>query len=98
MGDEADYLINRMMDDGISPYSCGRRSRKKKHREPKKPVDPGAFDEETRAREFPSKKTDPRLLPDYPEKTFDMGFFPTIPKKEPPKPQGWDVDEEEAPF
>lgn len=91
MGEIADYLVEKMMDEGMT-YGC-RRSR----HVPKKKVDSKAFDEETRAAEYPGKNTDPRLLRDYPEKTFDMGFFPSIPKPAPPEPFA-DLMDEEAPF
>lgn len=98
MGDIADDLIDRMFDmedDGYSQSPCStygyRRPRK-----PKKPAPAGAFDEQTRAMEFPGKKTDPSLLRDYPEKTFDMGFFPILPVNKAPDP--WNPSGEEAPF
>lgn len=97
MGDIADYLIEQMMDGGMTPgmgYAC-RRGRKRQ--EPRKPKDPKAFDEDTRAREYPGKNTPAHLLQEYPEKTFDMGFFPTIHKKEKPMPFA-DLMDEEAPF
>lgn len=102
MGEMADDLIDRMMDDGYFPSStsiprgCNRGHKRTK----KKQVPASVFDEHTRAQEFPSKKTDPALLPDYPEKTFDMGFFPKpIPKEKPkPVPDPWVIDGEDAPF
>lgn len=56
------------------------------------------YDEETRAREYPSKKTPAHLLQEYPAKTFDMSFFPTTPKpKEERDPfDPWNTDD--APF
>lgn len=47
--------------------------------------------------EYPSKITDPALLPSYPEKTFDMGFFPK-PVAKPPEPSVWGINEDDAPF
>jgi hypothetical protein len=101
MGEIADYLIDQMMDDGYFPSPSfmprGRNRGTKKNR--KQPA-PDAFDEQTRATEFPGKKTPAHLLRDYPEKTFDMGFFPTIPAKQAvdPAPDVWDINSEEAPF
>lgn len=103
MGEIADDLIDRMMEDdwfhpceprqrGYARYSHDLMPRKKK-----KPAPAGVFDEQTRAAEFPSKKTDPSLLRDYPEKTFDMGFFPTIPKKK-EEPDPWALGTDDAPF
>jgi len=106
MGEIADDLIDRMIDDGYFPGSnftpTGRHKKPYNppiHRLPKE-RDLRAFSDEVRAAEYPSKKTDPNLLPKYEEKTFDMSFFPTIPKKEPkkPEPSGWDSDPDEAPF
>lgn len=96
MGEIADDLIDRMMDDGyfpsrtFMPRGCNRKH--KAHKSKGK-----TFDEATRAAEYPSKKTDPSLLPDYPEKTFDMGFFP-VAKREPVVENPWDTNSEEAPF
>ena len=104
MGEIADDLIDRMMEDGYFPGRAfmprgGNRphyvpANKKK----KKPAPAGVFDEQTCAAEFPGKKTDPSLLRDYPEKTFDMGFFPAMPKQD-SAPDPWALnDGEEAPF
>lgn len=90
MGEIADDLIDRMMDDGYFPSRTfmPRGSNKSRH-----------------------KKSDPKdrstwKTRDYPEKTFDMGFFPTIPPKAPkpepvvetPAPDVWDINTEDAPF
>lgn len=101
MGEIADDLIDRMMDDGyfpsraFMPRGCNRGHKHQAHKSKGK-----SFDETTRAQEFPGKKTPAHLLQDYPEKTFDMGFFPTV-KREPvveTPPDVWDIDNEEAPF
>lgn len=98
MGEIADDLIDKMMDDGyfpsraFMPHSCNRGTKKNG-----KPVPKGAFDEETRAAEFPSKKTPLHLLRDYPEKTFNMDFFPTA-KREVVVEDPWKTDSEDAPF
>ena len=110
MGEIADDLIDRMMDDGcfpsraFMPRGCNRGHKRKDRKNP--PVD--SFDATTRAQEFPGKKTPAHLLQEYPEKTFDMGFFPTV-KPKPPKPSVepvvtptdpdvWDFTDEDAPF
>lgn len=102
MGEIADYLIDQMMDDGyfpspaFMPSGCNRGHKHKAHK-----AKGNTFDEATRAAEFPGKKTDPSLLRDYPEKTFDMGFFPTVkrePVVTPPAPDVWDIHSEDAPF
>ena len=109
MGEIADYLIDQMMDDGYFPSpSFMPRGRNRGTKKNRKQPPPGAFDEQTRATEFPGKKTPAHLLRDYPEKTFDMGFFPTIRPKPPkptvepaietPAPDVWDINSEEAPF
>ena len=86
MGEMADELIDRMMDDGYFPSRAflprGRNSHHKGKSKPK--------------------------VKEYPEKTFDMSFFPTAipkprtivePKEElPPAPDAWDINNEEAPF
>lgn len=94
MGEIADDLIDKMMDDGYFPsrYSCGRGTKKNRKSVPK-----GAFDEETRAAEFPGKKTPLHLLREYPEKTFNMDFFPTA-KREVVVEDPWKTDSEDAPF
>lgn len=101
MGEIADDLIDRMFDDDFG-YPSSRdmrgshynvRQKKQRHK-----LEDKTFDEATRAAEFPSKKTDPSLLRDYPEKTFDMSFFPTV-KREPVVEDPWAIDpDEEAPF
>lgn len=90
MGEIADDLIDRMMEDGYFP---GRvfmpRGSSRPHHKKSDPKDRSTW--KTR---------------DYPEKTFDMGFFPTIPPKatkpepvvESPAPDVWDINSEEAPF
>lgn len=93
MGEIADDLIDRMMEDGYYPGRAfmprgGNRPHKAKAHKSKGKT----FDEATRAAEYPSKKTDPSLLPDYPEKKFDMGFFPVLPKNEVPDP--WSLSDE----
>ena len=100
MGEIADDLIDRMMEDGyfpsraFMPRGCNRGHPRKE----KKPAPAGAFDEQTRATEFPGKKTPAHLLQDYPEKTFDMSFFPSVPVKA-PAPSVWDLmNEDDVPF
>lgn len=94
MGEIADDLIDRMMEDGYFPGRAfmpnGSNRKHKAHKSKGK-----TYDEATRAAEFPSKKTDPSLLPNYPEKTFDMGFFPTMPVKK--TPNSWEQAQEEDP-
>lgn len=104
MGEYADYLIDQMLDEGYSPFS-GRQPKGRKDKIPpdrfykirgakkkKSTHDPKIA--QTLAHEIPGKNTDPKLLRDYPEETFDMSFFPTLPK---PK-NAWDINEDEAPF
>ncbi|MNF24252.1 hypothetical protein D3C85_379830 [compost metagenome] len=98
MGEIADDLIDRMMDDGYFPSQSFMPRGSNRTR---------GYDTKIQ----PKKKSDPNdrstwKSRDYPEKTFDMGFFPTIPKKEPkpepvvtpPKPSVWDFTDEDAPF
>lgn len=98
MGEIADDLIDRMFDDDLGyPSSRGRHYNVRQQKQRFK-LEDKTFDEATRAAEFPSKKTDPSLLRDYPEKTFDMGFFPTV-KREPVVEDPWAPNpDEEAPF
>lgn len=97
MGEIADDLIDRMFDDDFGyPSSRGRHYNVRQKKQRNK-LEDKTFDEATRAAEFPSKKTDPSLLRDYPEKTFDMSFFPTIPKKE-DAPDPWALGTDDAPF
>ena len=101
MGEIADDLIDRMFDDDEGMY-YPHRNNYYRHPSPrpykkKKPAPAGVFDEQTCAAEFPGKKTDPSLLREYPEKTFDMGFFPTIPKKK-EAPDPWALGTDDAPF
>lgn len=86
MGEIADDHIDRMMDDGYSPfYGWERKGRYK--------TPPDSYYKKKQAK-----------VKTYPEKTFDMGFFPTsIPKPrtvvEPTEvvPDPWAIDGE-APF
>lgn len=98
MGEIADDHIDRLMDAG---YFYGRTPSGYSHRQPqhknkpKKKVDPKQ--QLLIAQEYPGKNTPAHLLQDYPEKTFDMSFFPTLkPKKEEPS-DPWNLDGE-APF
>lgn len=105
MGDIADDLIDRMLQEGTYGFACrrGRTKGRSNHRHPqydqlpKKKVDPKAFDEDTRAREYTGKNTPASMVPDFPEKTFDMSFFPKAPAPK-PEPNAWDYDPETAPF
>ena len=100
MGEIADDHVDRMLDDLFEGRGnfYPRYHREEYRPKKKKPASADVFDEQTRAAEYPSKKTDPKLLPHYPEKTFDMGFFPTIPKKK-EAPDPWALGtEDDAPF
>ena len=90
MGEMADDLIDQMMDDGYFPSP--------------------SFMPRSSNRQH-HRKSDPKdrstwKSRDYPEKTFDMGFFPTLPAKAPkpepkvetPAPDVWDINSEDAPF
>lgn len=99
MGEIADDLIDRMWDhdDRDDDYPHGGRSyyRNSAPRPPKK----------KKPKSDPNDRSTWKSR-DYPEKTFDMSFFPIIPKKEPkpepavtpPEPSVWDFTDEDAPF
>lgn len=102
MGEIADDHVDRMLDDLFEGrgnfYPRYNREEYRPKKKQRHKLEDKTFDEATRAAEFPSKKTDPSLLRDYPEKTFDMGFFPTV-KREPVVKDPWAIDpDKEAPF
>ena len=89
MGEIADDHIDRMMDDGYSPFSGW--ERKGRYKTP-----PDSY----YRKQEPKKKK----VKEYPAETFDMGFFPTTTPKprtvvEPKEvvPDPWSTDGE-APF
>lgn len=89
MGEMADDLIDRMIDDGFypSPHFMPRGSKKKKHKKPEEVFIPAVNYNQKR------KEPDP--------KKFDMSFFPTAnPKPVEPEPvkSVWDTEGEDSPF
>lgn len=93
MGEIADDLHDRMMDDDFydSPFSGYERKGRYKH-------PPDSYYRNMETKKKPKVK-------EYPEKTFDMGFFPTnIPKPriveepKPVEPDPWATDGADAPF
>lgn len=100
MGEYADYEIERMMDEGYSPFS----GREPKGRRDKVPADRYYRGSQKKGAkkgkpvpfmvEYPSKNTDPALLPDYPDKLFDTSFLGKLKPK-----TAWEkAADEEAPF
>lgn len=92
MGEIADDLIDRMFDDDDGYF-------------PSRAFMPRGSNKPRHKKSDPNDRSTWKSR-DYPEKTFDMGFFPTIPKKEPkpepvvtpPEPSVWDFTDEDAPF
>lgn len=90
MGEIADDLIDRMIDEGFYPsphfMPRGQNKKKKKHKEPEKPFIP--------ATNYHQKRKEPH------EKKFDMSWFPETPKPTAPEPEKspWEINGEDAPF
>ena len=104
MGEYTDYEIDRMLDAGYSPFS-GREPKGRRDKVPPNNFYKGKTQKKGAKKgkkvplvvQYPSKSTDPALPPEYPEKLFDMSFFPK-PVVKVPEPTVWNVSEDDAPF